>query len=48
MFWRRNRSQSDFSSEVKSHIALETDRLVAAGLSEEEAVRRQIAGLTKL
>ena len=37
MFWWRKRSHSDFSSEVRSHIALETDRLLAAGLSEEEA-----------
>ena len=44
MFWRRKRSQSDFSSEVKSHIALETDRLVAAGLSEEEAAAGRSRG----
>jgi predicted permease len=37
MFWRRKRSQSDFSAEVQSHITLEIDRLRAAGLSEEEA-----------
>lgn len=37
MFWRRKRSQTDFSSEVQSHIALETDRLRSTGLSEEEA-----------
>lgn len=37
MFWQRKRSQSDFSSEVQSHITLETDRLRAMGLSEEEA-----------
>jgi putative ABC transport system permease protein len=36
MLWR-NRSQKDFSSEIQSHINLETDRLRAAGLSEEEA-----------
>ena len=37
MFRRRKRSQSDFSSEVQSHITFEIDRLRAAGLSEEEA-----------
>ncbi len=36
MFTRR-RPQEDFDSEIQSHIALETDRLIADGLSPEEA-----------
>jgi putative ABC transport system permease protein len=38
MFWRRKRSQSDFSSELQAHLDLEVDRLMAEqGLSEPEA-----------
>ena len=40
MFWRRKRAQSDFSSELRSHIDLETDRLRVEGFSEEEAKAR--------
>ena len=36
MFWRR-RKTSDFSSEIQSHIAMETDRLQAQGMSFAEA-----------
>jgi putative ABC transport system permease protein len=39
MFWRR-RSTEDFSEEIRAHIALETDRLVADGMSPDEAARR--------
>src|ERR1700687_174627 len=39
MFRRRHRAQSDFSEELQAHIALEVDRLLAEGLSEEEAYR---------
>jgi hypothetical protein len=34
-----NRSQSDFSAELQSHLALEMDRLRAEGFTEEEARR---------
>src|SRR5262245_25780953 len=37
MFRRRRRSNSDFAAEVQSHIALETDRLIAEGMSPEDA-----------
>lgn len=40
MFRRRKRSASDFSSELQAHIDLETDRLRAEGLSEDEARAR--------
>jgi predicted permease len=36
MFWRR-RKPGDFSSEIQSHIAMETDRLQAQGMSFAEA-----------
>jgi len=36
LFYRR-RPHDDFSDEVQSHIDLETDRLVAAGMTEEAA-----------
>jgi predicted permease len=39
MFGRRRRPQSDFSEELQSHLALEADRLRAAGLSEDQAHR---------
>ncbi len=35
---RRRRRDADFAEEVAAHLALETDRLVAEGLSPEEAV----------
>lgn len=40
MFWRRKRSENDFSAEVQSHIELETDRLRMQGLPEQEARAR--------
>jgi len=39
MFDRRRRPQSDFSEELQAHLALEADRLRAAGLSEDQAQR---------
>jgi predicted permease len=38
MAWR-NRSTEDFSEEIRAHIAHETDRLIADGLSSDEAAR---------
>jgi hypothetical protein len=38
MFDRR-RPQSDFSEELQAHLALEIDRLRAAGMSEDQAIR---------
>ena len=34
---RRKRSQSDFASELQAHIELEVERLVAQGVSEQDA-----------
>jgi predicted permease len=38
-FWRRwaRRSTDDFAAEIESHIAMEADRLMRAGMSAEEA-----------
>lgn len=50
MFGRRKRAQSDFSSELESHIALEADRLRSEGLSQAEAyarARRAFGNLTR-
>jgi predicted permease len=38
MAWRR-RSTEDFSEEIRAHIALETDRLIAEGFSPGDAAR---------
>lgn len=38
MLWKR-RTQEDFVDEIRSHLAHETDRLIAEGLSPEEARR---------
>src|SRR5262245_15811899 len=35
----RRRSIDDFSEEIRAHIALETDRLIAEGMSPDEAAR---------
>jgi predicted permease len=35
--WLRPRSNDDFAHEVESHLAMETDRLIATGMSEKEA-----------
>jgi putative ABC transport system permease protein len=37
MFRRKRRTNLDFSAEIQAHIALETDRLIAEGLSPESA-----------
>jgi predicted permease len=46
----RRRSDDDFSSEVQAHLALETDRLMAEGMSERDAraaARRAFGNLTR-
>ena len=40
MFGRRKRAQTDFSSELESHIAIEADRLRGEGFTEAEAYAR--------
>jgi putative ABC transport system permease protein len=48
MTWRR-RSIEDFSEEIRAHIALETDRLIADGMDPVEAAhtaRRQFGNVT--
>src|SRR4029453_9839201 len=48
MRWRR-RPTSDFSEEIRAHIALETDRLIADGMSPNEAAgaaRRKFGNVT--
>jgi len=37
--WKRRRSAEDFAEEIRSHLALEADRLLEEGASEEEAQR---------
>lgn len=37
MWWRRRRSDEDFTQEIQAHIALEMDRLIAEGASPEKA-----------
>ncbi len=37
MWWTRRRTDEDFSSEIDAHLALETDRLVADGLTPAQA-----------
>src|SRR5687767_8341586 len=37
MWWRRRRSDEDFSREIQAHIDLETDRLVADGMRRDQA-----------
>src|SRR5688572_9917131 len=39
LMFRRRRSTDDFSDEIRTHIAHETDRLVADGMSPDEAAR---------
>jgi putative ABC transport system permease protein len=48
--FRRERKQSDFNAEIEAHLALETERLKAEGLSEEEAraaARRAFGNVTR-
>ena len=35
--WRRRRSDDDFDDEVRAHVALETNRLVDAGVDPRDA-----------
>src|SRR5258708_39784940 len=35
--WRRKRKESDFGTEIETHIQIETERLRGQGLSDEEA-----------
>ena len=35
--WRRKPSDEEFSDEIRAHLALETDRLIADGLDPEQA-----------
>src|SRR5579884_601482 len=47
--WVRRRSDDDFADEIQSHIAMEADRLVASGMSDEDArdaARRAFGNLT--
>src|SRR5690242_7314284 len=37
--WWTRRSTDDFAAEIESHIAMEVDRLIHAGMSAEEAQR---------
>lgn len=37
MFWRRRRSEDDISDEIRTHLDLEADDLVAEGLPEQQA-----------
>ena len=37
MFWRRRRSEEDISDEIRAHLQLEADDLVAEGLPEQQA-----------
>lgn len=48
--FKRRRSESDFASEIQSHLEIETDRLIAQGMSAEDArhaARRTFGNLTK-
>lgn len=50
MFWRRKRTQKDFSDELQSHLALEADRVREEGMSETEATaaaRRNLGNIIK-
>ena len=35
--WRRKPSDEEFGEEIRAHLALETDRLIAEGLDPEQA-----------
>ncbi len=43
MFWRRKRTQGEFSEELQAHLEIEADRLRSEGLSEEDAHARRTA-----
>ena len=47
--WKRKRPGDDFSSEIRAHLELETDRLIADGLPPDEAraaARRAFGSVT--
>jgi putative ABC transport system permease protein len=49
MRWPRRRAQEDFDAEIRSHIEIETDRLVAEGVPREQArdeARRRFGNVT--
>src|SRR2546427_12967417 len=37
MFWRRRRSDADFIEEIQSHIEIEKERLIGAGMNPDDA-----------
>src|SRR5918999_1145719 len=46
--WERPRSDNDFEQEIEAHLALETDRLIADGLTPDDArdaARRAFGGV---
>ena len=50
MRWWSRRSQRDFDEEIRSHIEIEADRLVAEGMSPDmafDAARRRFGNVTK-
>jgi putative ABC transport system permease protein len=49
MRWLRRRSDNDFAAEIESHLAMEVERLVASGVSRDEALfaaRRAFGNVT--
>src|SRR5262245_27635056 len=49
MFWKKRRSDGDFSEEIESHIEIETERLISEGFSPSEArtaARRRFGNAT--
>ena len=49
MWWPKRRSDEDFRREIDSHIAIETDRLIAEGVPADEArglARRKFGNVT--
>ncbi len=51
MFWRRRRTDTDFSEELRAHLELETDRLREQGFSDEDAramARRNLGNIMNI
>src|SRR3989454_2104271 len=51
MWWRRRRSDDDFREEVNAHLDLDTDRLIAEGMSPElakAAARRAFGNVARV
>src|SRR4051794_16029332 len=51
MWWRPRRRDDDLRDEIESHLALETDRLIAEGRSPADArldARRTFGNVTRL